>query len=44
VIGLCFLAVGLWFQSKSWYRQAVTIPASLAIAVIGAYWFIERVS
>lgn len=42
VIGLCFLAVGLWFQSKSWYRNGVTIPASLAIAVIGAYWFVER--
>lgn len=25
------------------YRQFVTIPASLAIALVGAYWFIERV-
>jgi hydrogenase/urease accessory protein HupE len=44
VVGLCFLAVGLWFQSKSWYRSGITVPASLAIALIGAYWFIERVS
>jgi hypothetical protein len=44
VIGLCFVAVGLWFHSKSWYRKGVTVPASLAIAVIGSYWFIERVS
>jgi hypothetical protein len=43
VIALCFLAVGLWFQSKRWYRAAVTVPASLAIAVIGAYWFVERI-
>ncbi len=44
VVGLCFLAVGLWFQSKTWYRRGVTVPASLAIALIGAYWFVERVS
>ncbi len=44
VIGLCFLAVGLWFRSKSWYRKVVTVPASLVIAMIGAFWFIERVS
>jgi hydrogenase/urease accessory protein HupE len=44
VVALCFLAVGLWFQSKSWYRSGVTIPASVAIALIGAYWFIERVN
>jgi hypothetical protein len=44
VIGLCFLAVGLWFKSKSWYRPGIAVPASLAIAVVGAYWFIERVS
>ncbi len=38
----CFLAVGLWFGAKSWYRQRITIPASLAIAAIGLYWFVER--
>jgi hydrogenase/urease accessory protein HupE len=44
VVALCFLAVGLWFQSKSWYRSGITVPASLIIALIGGYWFIERVS
>ncbi len=44
VVGLCFLAVGLWFQSKSWYRSGITVPASLVIAIIGGYWFIERLS
>lgn len=42
VILLCFLAVGLWFRKKSWYRQVVTIPASLIIAIIGVYWLLER--
>jgi len=42
VIAACFLAVGLWFQHKAYYRRAITNPASLVIAAIGAYWFIER--
>jgi hypothetical protein len=41
VIG-CFLLVGLWFGRKPWYRAAITIPASLAVAAIGLYWFVER--
>ncbi len=42
VIAACFLAVGLWFGNKDWYRSRITIPASVVIACIGAYWFIER--
>jgi hydrogenase/urease accessory protein HupE len=42
VILICFLAVGLWFRKKSWYRQVITIPASLIIAIIGVYWLLER--
>lgn len=42
VIGLAFLAVGWWRDSKS-YRNAIIIPASLVIAIIGIYWTIERV-
>lgn len=42
VILLCFLAVGFWFRNKSWYRSRISIPASLVIAAIGAYWFLER--
>ena len=42
VIAACFLAVGLWFRRKAYYRRAITNPASLAIALIGAYWFVER--
>ena len=42
VIALCFLAVGLWFRHKPWYRKCITIPASAVIAAIGTYWLIER--
>jgi len=42
VIALCFLTVGLWFRDKPWYRQRITIPASVVIACIGSYWVIER--
>lgn len=43
VIGLAFLAVGYWFGKKPWYRQRISIPASIVIACIGAYWAFERV-
>jgi len=42
VIALCFLAVGLWFRNRSWYRSRITVPASLVVAAIGAWWFFER--
>ena len=42
VIGMAFVAVGLWFGRKPWYRKLIAIPASLVIAAIGAFWFIER--
>ncbi len=43
VIALAFLAVGLWFGKKPWYRARISIPASVFIAIVGAYWAIERV-
>lgn len=41
VIAIAFAVTG-WFISRSWYRQVIAIPASLGIAVIGAYWVVER--
>jgi hydrogenase/urease accessory protein HupE len=41
VIGLAFLAVG-WAWRKPWYRRAIVVPFSLAIAVCGVYWAITR--
>ena len=43
IIASCFLAVGLWFREKSWYRTIITTPGSLLIALVGAWWFFERV-
>ncbi|RLJ41389.1 HupE/UreJ protein [Litoreibacter meonggei] len=43
VIALAFLAVGYWFGNKPWYRARISIPASVFIAIIGAYWAVERV-
>ncbi len=42
VIAVAFLLVGYWFRKKPWYRRAIAVPASAGIAVVGAYWFVER--
>jgi hypothetical protein len=41
VIAAAFLAVGRW-RNRPWYRPRVVIPISIAIAVIGAVWAVER--
>ena len=43
VIAACFLLVGIWFGNKKWYHQRVTIPGSAIIAMIGAWWFYQRI-
>ncbi len=43
VITAAFLSVGYWFGSKPWYGAVITRPASLGIAIVGAYWFFQRV-
>ena len=43
VIAIAFAAVGYWFRDKPWYRARIAIPASVLIALVGAYWFVERV-
>ncbi len=43
VIAGAFLTVGLWFRNESWYRGRIAIPASIVIALIGLYWFVQRV-
>ncbi|WP_051207561.1 HupE/UreJ family protein [Saccharospirillum impatiens] len=42
VIALCFLAVGVWFRNKDWYRSYITNPASIAIALVAGWWVFER--
>jgi len=43
VIAACYGLVGVWFGNKPWYRQRVVIPASLVIAGIAGFWFLQRV-
>jgi hypothetical protein len=42
VIALAFLALGLWFGDKRWYRRRIAVPASALISLVGAYWTVER--
>lgn len=41
VVLLAFAAVG-WARHRDWYRSAIVIPISAAIALVGLYWTIER--
>ena len=44
VIALAFAAVGWWRRAEAAsYRRWVVVPASLAIALVGAYWTVIRV-
>jgi len=43
VIAIAFFAITVWFRKKPWYRRLIVIPASLIIAVVGCWWFVERV-
>ncbi|KIC19356.1 HupE/UreJ family protein [Leisingera sp. ANG-DT] len=43
VIATAYLGVRLWFGRHPKYRGRVAIPASVTIAMIGGYWFVERV-
>lgn len=43
VIAVAFLAVGYWFRDKPWYRARIATPASAVIAVVGGWWFVQRV-
>lgn len=32
-----------WFAKKDWYHSRVVIPVSIVIALISAYWVVERI-
>jgi hydrogenase/urease accessory protein HupE len=42
VVAACYALFGAWFSDKTWYRTRVTMPMSLAIAVIALWWVVER--
>ncbi len=37
-----FLLIGIIFSKRDWYKPLVINPASLLIAIIAFYWFIDR--
>jgi len=42
VIAIAFTLISSWARKESWYRSRVVIPASLAIAMTGLYWTVQR--
>ena len=42
ILLFAFLLVGLWFGKREWYKTLVINPASIMIALIAFYWFIDR--
>jgi len=43
VIAAAYLLVGYAFGTKPWYRTRIAVPASALIAVVGAWWVVQRV-
>ena len=44
VVVMAFLAVGLWFGEKPYYRKRIVVPGSLLITAVGLYWTWESLS
>lgn len=42
VIALALLATFRW-RDRPWFRRRVVVPGSLVIAVVGAFWTLERI-
>lgn len=42
VIGVAWLLLVSWTRRQPWYRRRVLIPASLAIALCGVVWTVQR--
>lgn len=43
VIAFMYFVVAKLFSEKTWYRNRIVIPASIAIALVAAYWTVERI-
>ena len=43
VITVAYFTVGFWFGSRNYYRSLVQIPASIVIALVGGWWFLQRI-
>jgi len=42
IVAFGFGLLSYWFGKKSWYRLHIALPASGAIALVGAWWVVER--
>jgi hypothetical protein len=42
IVLVAFFGVAYWFKSQELYQRVVVIPASLVIAAMGLFWFVER--
>ncbi len=42
ILVVAWLLIGLWFGKRPWYKTLVINPASMVIAAIAFYWFIDR--
>jgi hypothetical protein len=42
VVAIAFLLVGYWRRNALSYRRLIAQPASMAIALMGLYWTIQR--
>lgn len=42
VVSAAALLCWTWAAGQTWYRRGVAIPASIAIAAVGAFWVLER--
>ena len=42
VLVIAFLLIKLVLR-KNWYSNQIKIPASIIIALVGLFWFVERV-
>ena len=43
VIGMALLMTS-WFRQKPWYRSRIAIPASILIAMLAAFWTVQRIA
>ena len=43
VIAVAWLLLATTFGGRPWFRTRISIPVSIAIAFVGAYWALERI-
>ena len=44
ILLIAFLLIGIWFGKREWYKTLVINPASIVIALIAFYWFLDRLA